>query len=46
MNLLTYIFAFVVYACVGSFIGVCADRYQEENKYTKAGHTATHVAEN
>ena len=26
MNLLTYIFAFVVYACVGSFIGVCADR--------------------
>lgn len=26
MNLLTYIFAFEVYACVGSFIGVCADR--------------------
>ena len=26
MNLLTYIFAFVVYACVGSFIGVCTDR--------------------
>ena len=26
MNLLTYIFAFAVYACVGSFIGVCADR--------------------
>ena len=26
MNLLTYIFAFIVYACVGSFIGVCADR--------------------
>jgi leader peptidase (prepilin peptidase)/N-methyltransferase len=26
MNLLTCIFAFVVYACVGSFIGVCVDR--------------------
>jgi len=26
MNLLTYIFAFAVFACVGSFIGVCADR--------------------
>ena len=26
MNLLIYIFAFVVFACVGSFIGVCADR--------------------
>ena len=26
MNLLTYVFAFAIFACVGSFIGVCADR--------------------
>ena len=35
MNLLTYVFAFAIFACVGSFIGVCADRIPRGEKILK-----------
>lgn len=35
MNLLTYLFAFAIFACVGSFIGVCADRIPKKEQIWK-----------
>lgn len=35
MNLLTYVFAFAIFACVGSFIGVCADRIPRREQIWK-----------
>ncbi len=35
MNILTYVYAFAVFACIGSFIGVCADRIPNGKQIAK-----------